>query len=452
MRPEFDREFDALLRRTAGGSRRAPASAEESRRAPDAVAGRETDGRARGAVRASHLDADERAAFAEGALPPVARAAYVSHLADCDECRRSVASLASAAGVALALEKREEPATAGSVPEKATAVRSSWLAALFAARVLRFAAPALALCLVGVVSFVALRSDRGRQGMVATRPAEDRAPAAAQSSADSPFDSAATNANMSANFNSSVTAETATAANAANANASVVGATGNAGGPSGGASGVGAAGLSPAAPDTSAPPAPVANEAAAAASSQSTEQVGVVSAPAALEARDEMRKQEAERRGDTREVAEGGGAPSDRANRSRNYDLNQTPDGARNRARSNQDSSDSRTAAPPPPPAQSGEVNNITALPPSGRSARSTPAPKPDEEGTRAVEGRRFRRVNNVWVDLNYRDSMPSTGVRRGTEEYRALVAELPEVGRVAERLSGEVVVVARGRAYRIKP
>jgi hypothetical protein len=52
---------------------------------------------------------------------------------------------------------------------------------------------------------------------------------------------------------------------------------------------------------------------------------------------------------------------------------------------------------------------------------------------------------------VNYKSSMSSTGVRRGTEPFRALVADVPEVGRVAEAISGEVIVVVRGRAYRIR-
>jgi hypothetical protein len=70
---------------------------------------------------------------------------------------------------------------------------------------------------------------------------------------------------------------------------------------------------------------------------------------------------------------------------------------------------------------------------------------------TRTAAGRRFRREGGAWVDVNYRSSMSSTGVRRGTEAFRALVADHPEIGRVAEQLGGEVVVVVRGRAYRIR-
>jgi hypothetical protein len=46
---------------------------------------------------------------------------------------------------------------------------------------------------------------------------------------------------------------------------------------------------------------------------------------------------------------------------------------------------------------------------------------------------------------------MPSTGVRRGTDAFRALVADVPEVGRVADAISGEVIVVVSSRAYRIR-
>jgi hypothetical protein len=46
---------------------------------------------------------------------------------------------------------------------------------------------------------------------------------------------------------------------------------------------------------------------------------------------------------------------------------------------------------------------------------------------------------------------MRSTGVRRGSEAFRALVADVPVVGRVAEQIPGEVIVVVKGHAYRIR-
>src|SRR5215207_5055599 len=138
MREGFDKEIDSLLRRTA----RAPAGARGN-----GAAGAKPD---------SHLDADELAAFAEGALPEAARMNMVSHLADCGECRALAANLTRAAGVEAKLEKHAVAAS----PARESGTKRGWLAAIFAPRTLRYVAPALAVCLVAVVSFVTLRSRR----------------------------------------------------------------------------------------------------------------------------------------------------------------------------------------------------------------------------------------------------------------------------------------------------
>jgi hypothetical protein len=41
--------------------------------------------------------------------------------------------------------------------------------------------------------------------------------------------------------------------------------------------------------------------------------------------------------------------------------------------------------------------------------------------------------------------------VVRGSEQYRVLVADEPSLRTIAERLAGEVIVVWKGRAYRIR-
>ncbi|HZI20339.1 MAG TPA: hypothetical protein VEY09_17290 [Pyrinomonadaceae bacterium] len=445
MRTEFDREFDALLRRTAGGAGRAATPGGDARPAPAS----------------SHLDADERAAFAEGALPAAARAAYVSHLADCDECRTSVTALASAAGVALRLAPRDEAAEAGSKAEATAdksraplAGRRSWLASLFAPRVLRFAAPALALCLVGVVSFVALRSDRGGEGFDVRPEAREPNGAPVSGGGNSPGSAGASaDAAVPGNYNSSGYAE---APAPADANASAVGTTGRTNERQASPGGTSAG--------PSAPPPAVSAEAerAARATAEAPHDAGhaagggtaaSAAAAPAPESREAAKRQEAERGRDSRENVETAGATGDSVNRGANYGLQQqSPDGSRGRSRADTETGAVRNSpSPPPPPRDESRTRN--ELPPAGRApARKAPAAAAAGEGTRAVEGRRFRRAGGVWVDAEYKDSLPSTGVRRGTEAFRALVAELPEVGRVAEQLSGEVVVVVRGRAYRIRP
>ena len=97
MRPEFDGEIDSVLRGHARRGVVRPAVWEGG------VRPSHSDEAAQGA----HLDADEIAAFGEGALPAASRARYSAHLADCDDCRRSVTQIALAAGVADRVEERE---------------------------------------------------------------------------------------------------------------------------------------------------------------------------------------------------------------------------------------------------------------------------------------------------------------------------------------------------------
>ena len=70
---------------------------------------------------------------------------------------------------------------------------------------------------------------------------------------------------------------------------------------------------------------------------------------------------------------------------------------------------------------------------------------------TRSVAGRSFRKSGNVWMDTAYDSSRQTFSVRRGSEQYRALVADEPEIGRIAEQLDGEFIVVWKSRAYRIR-
>jgi hypothetical protein len=438
MRPEFDKEFDALLRRTAGGSRIASAAGESRR----------------GAAASPHLDADERAAFAEAALLPAASAAYVAHLADCDECRRAVVGLAAAAGLSFESERREAIAESGAAGGAPAVRRRSWLGALFAPRVLRFAAPALALCLVGVVSFVALRSDRGRAGFDAG-PKVEAPPAAIDPATGAPPAESSASANMTANHNS---AAPAAASSPANANMAGTGTAGRAGEAGGGAAGVGAGPVVTSTDTRADRPAAADQVAAAGPEGERRQAAATATAPAAAapEPRDEQRRrQEAASEHDARAASEAVGVTSDRAGRARNnYELQQqTPDGARNRTRSNQVMDGGSAGPPPPPPAPREEAREKSAQPSApGRAVARRSRDAADENATRTIEGRRFRRAGGVWVDEDYRESLPSAGVRRGTAAYRALVSELPEVGRIAERLPGEVVIVARGRAYRIRP
>jgi hypothetical protein len=69
---------------------------------------------------------------------------------------------------------------------------------------------------------------------------------------------------------------------------------------------------------------------------------------------------------------------------------------------------------------------------------------------TRNVEGRKFRRSGDKWIDTAYSPSQPTINVKRSSEQYRALVGDEPALRSISESLSGEVIVLWKGRAYRI--
>ncbi|MCA1591428.1 MAG: zf-HC2 domain-containing protein [Acidobacteria bacterium] len=154
MKPDLDKEMDSLLRRSPyaalwpeGGSVRASA------------------------VESKHMDADELNAYAENALPAGARARYTSHLADCDECRKIVINLAVTADAAGKLEKR---AAVVPVATPHGSTWRAWLGALFAPGVMRYAVPLVALCIVGAITFIAVRTRRDESlATLQTRTNED---------------------------------------------------------------------------------------------------------------------------------------------------------------------------------------------------------------------------------------------------------------------------------------
>jgi hypothetical protein len=445
MKEGFDKEIDSLLRRRARGG---------------AALRDDIDG-ARAPGVAAHLDADELGAFAEGALPAAARLSAVSHLADCDECRSVVVGLARVSGVEAESKKR---AAVGAVPTMAAkpVAWRAWVSSLFAPRVLRYAAPALALCVVAVVSFIALRSRQGSErGAVQLARNEERR----QSEALQDRAGGATGTTEMANANTGATVPQAFDNAARNSNAANAHAQPSSGG------GHGAAEASSAATDAkddeapaSPPPPPPAER-----TEGPREAAKAAPKPVSTEEGESARTETKERVASKAEPAEttevaSSDQPSQqkRAAQSRGFEA-QMPDGSRNQKRSSDNTqsnaavgggSNVASAAP-----RAADRDSMAKSAPGTRRNRSDAlADKREDakedgrvEETRSAAGHRFRREGGAWVDVNYKDSMSSTGVRRGSEGFRALVADIPEIGRIAEQIGGEVVVVVRGRAYRVR-
>lgn len=442
MKEGFDREMDSLLRRSTRGTA-------ELRPWGDGAG----DG-----VTGSHLDADEIGAFAEGALPAAARVAAASHLADCERCRGVVVGLARVAG----FEVKDQ---AVAIPASTESARpSAWRAfvtSLFAPRVLRYAMPVLALSLVAVVSYVALRSNNSPSMRMAREERSQSGAAMKETNAPTTATDSAANGNIDGLV-------------AQNSNAAPRGEQGAGASSSAQTRGHGGTEAEPAEAETkreesqpSAAPQPPPPAAAAEPPALSKAAPKTATTEEGETARADNNKEKSE----NRDKSVRGAEPADdvasndamvQRSRSRANQV-QMPDGGtsnQKRAADNNASSGygnvagaGGTTAPPKESERERAGGSRSEALGRTHAARQQERKDDDEKDsqTRTAAGHRFRREGSKWVDVNYKDSMPSTGVRRGTEYFRALVADVPEVGRVAAAIGGEVIVVVGGHAYTIR-
>ena len=460
MQSEFDKEIDSLLREGARRGRAAPA-----RRG---AGEREARGGVLATPESAHLDADELNAYAENSLPAPARNAYAAHLADCDACRRSVTQLALAAGIPAQLEQQAAAATVGEVLPGVT-----WrerLGALFAPGAWRYAVPALALLLVSAVTLIVLL--RGRQGemSVARNDTAEQAkpPAPAEMHHAQPNGGNANSAPVigeggvltASNSNAPGTREEMAAAAREEQGGAKAGAVMSEDAPPP-ASGVGAGASAPAA--TSAAPPPVVNFPVPEATPLPAPEVSVNTPESEQKAKVSDRADESakdtQRQGnfETNQQRERISGPRRSSEQSRNMQRGANTGVSRDGA-DKRDAVLAATPTPVPPaavatsrpaPKREADELRVDGASANSRKSQSAPSPKPSAE-TRTVAGRKFRRAGSAWVDTAY-TSQAVTVVRRNSEQYRALVADEPELRRIGDALGGEVTVVWKGRAYRIR-
>ena len=131
MELNFDKEIDALLRQTAKS---------------------ETFAGANGSGLLAHIDADAISAFAENALPEKTRALYMTHLADCDRCRKILSNL-------IALNSEPWPPATSAIETPAIAAGSvPWYRKLFLFPNLAYTMGALVLVFGGMIGFMVLQN------------------------------------------------------------------------------------------------------------------------------------------------------------------------------------------------------------------------------------------------------------------------------------------------------
>ena len=367
-----------------------------------------------------HLDADELSSYAENALPAAARARYTEHLAECAGCRELIVQLSSSIGVVAAEETAKVPSPSG---------LRNFLASLFSPMVLRYAIPAVGLIVVAAIGFFTMRQDRGS---LVTQQAE--APAASS--------------NQSPGFIYSYPRENEGQLNSKDKNTSPTVDTYNAppvkSAPEGDV----------AAPPPNAPPvvgihAEVNKDAAG--KKADDQQTAANAAPAPqptpspVVASEEAKKAEAEppKEASPRAVSD---LPVKQPSTTFEYEKSKKSRrdeevagaGAGSRTEGSKDAERSTRGRAPSPSA--GRV--LGQADGTGLSAA---------QETRSVAGRRFRKQGNLWIDTSFNSGTSTVNVNRGSEQFRALVADEPEIKTIADQLSGEIIVVWKGRAYRIR-
>jgi cell division protein FtsN len=344
---------------------------------------------------ADHLDTDELSSYAENALPAAARSRYTAHLAECSTCRELVVQLSSSAGFVGAEESSRVREPSG---------LKKFLASLFSPMVLRYAVPALGFIIVAAIGFAVFRTNRGTD-FVAQRENAPTTEAKPQSPPPAVVDNQQQPGIATPEHRTDQSKQT------------------------------------PAGPAPEAPPA-VSNTAAA----KQEEQLQKEQQPVAIAAPSQPAPKPAAATDEIRTVQSEAPAPQRRKAEANEVARERTDDAKKGEESRSEDVAAAR-ATPAKTRAQDSRVAPGAGI---GRLQRDGFEDKDDAE-TRTVAGRRFRKQGGIWIDTAYTGHGAMVNVTRGSEQYRALVADEPAIRTIAEQLDGQIVVVWKGRTYKIR-
>ena len=394
MEVDFDKEIDALLLKA-------------HRDDPVLV----------GDFASRHLDADEISAFAENAMPENSRALYMSHLADCDRCRKILSNL---------LVMNAEAAPAAASPSVITIAERSepWYRRLFLFPNLAYVMGSLVLIFAGFLGYTVLKNSTGGDAAVVSQATEEDSRGGPNFQSEPSYsDSGAISTNTMANSAANMMTSNSTAS-AANTNAGI------GRGPMAAANSAAETeselrddkkfvldGVSSA--DTVAPAPPPATQ------------------PAPKDVpreRDELAKEKVKNEDKGAGLLEAAKPSNDLSLMSQT----QLPRGA---AGPNKQSGPSRNNQEQ----YNRQLENLD------RRAAARKVDKSLEEsssgGKRVVSGKTFERKQGVWYDTTYQ-GRPTINVRRGSAEFNRLDGGLRSI---ANSLSGTAVIVWGAKAYRIQ-
>jgi hypothetical protein len=356
-----------------------------------------------------HLDADELNSYAANALPAAARARYTEHLADCSSCRKLVVQLSAAQGPVPVQQTASVVAPSG---------LKTFLASLFSPMVLRYAAPALGLIVIAAVGLLVFRPEQRDANIAQLREAETKPATAVAGPSQEPT------ASPSMLYDSP--SETTPRREAPQTGPVVAPVTKE--------------GRGQVAGEPADQPADAAGNAAAPPAAPKVEAVQNEPPPAKSE-ESQAEKKEKPAEDKAVNVTATGGAIKRDYNQNDSLGVVSVAPGATTRQDVQVRSAE--RAAKPMAGAGTGSL----------KRAPADKAEKDDERAaeTRSVAGRQFRKSAGVWIDTDYDSSKSITSVARGSEQYRALIADEPSIKTIADELDGQIVVVWKGRTYRIR-
>lgn len=401
MKEQAHNEIDLMLRKLGSAGSGAPENGNHAATSTNA---------------SEHLDADELNMYAENVLPLKTRARYTEHVADCQQCRRVVSQLSQAAGIPIVEESKEAI--------KKESSQSSFWANLFSPMVLKYALPAVLLIAVGSIGYFTLMqskrdaSNTGAEQQLAKNeekpPTSESAPSAVadnRSKAADPQSSPATQTETAKVGNEEP--KTDSAKEATREEPATVDTT--------------AAADAPAAP---APPPVGRHDVAAAKPAESEEKRAVNNEVARANNQGISGPQAGSNVANVqpRQIAKNEGAGADKKLEDDESRKAKTATAARGQTQAR------------------AEQQQQEPFRDRGRRRQDK-----DDDETRSVAGRYFRRESGVWIDSAYNPSNAMTRVSRSSEQFRALIADEPEIKRIADQLPGDVIVVWKGRVYRIE-
>lgn len=359
-----------------------------------------------------HLDADELNSFSEGLVPEPARIRYVEHLADCSNCRRLVLSLTQASGNLSASPAADSQSG-----------RSFWqrMTAILSPQVIRYAAPALVLTAVIAIGLLAWRQQRNQDFVAQQNPTETRETYSAQppTTAEPTNPTAAeTSRTPQATADSKSRADSAKASNQP-VQGEVIKPEAD----------TGVLAAAPASSyEVSSPPPPVVEPGASRVkpffSPEPKAGTDVSGQIVLSDKKTQVSKEE---------------QPADRAAQQRERDESNFK-----RGNENEDQRDATKVGVASGPRRAEAPMTASRAPAKNKKDS-------DSDEMRSVSGKRFVRQGNVWIDSSYESSRATINISRGSEQFRALVADEPGIRAIANQLGGEVIVVWKGKAYRIR-